>query len=102
MFGSVLPACDMTGVSTSSTPRWAKISRTAALRRARRRSASNVADGCQSLIGSDPGQTVLGIHPRSSVLGEEIQPPGLLHISEALRVGTECVSTCSYRWTTLP
>src|SRR3546814_5027922 len=78
MFGSVLPACDMTGVSTSSTPRWARNSRTAALSRARRRSASNVAEGCQSLIGSDRGKTVFGIHTRSSVFGEESQQPGLV------------------------
>src|SRR3546814_7361715 len=68
----------MTGVSTSSTPRWAKNSRPAALSRSRRRSASNVAGGCQSLIGSDPWQTVFGIHTRSSVFGEESQQPGLV------------------------
>src|SRR3546814_5452681 len=68
----------MTGVSTSSTPRWARNSRTAALSRARRRSASNVAEGCQSLIGSDRGKTVFGIHTRLSVFGEESQQPGLV------------------------
>src|SRR3546814_18486704 len=46
--------------------------------RARRRSASNVAEGCQSLIGSDRGKTVFGIHTRSSVFGEESQQPGLV------------------------
>src|SRR3546814_18989521 len=79
MFGSVLPACDMTGVSTSSTPRWARNSRTAALSRARRRSASNVAEGCQSLIGSDRGKTFFGLHPRPSVVGDESTQPSLVH-----------------------
>src|SRR5690606_8729627 len=54
MFGSVLPACDMTGVSTSSTPRRAKNSRTAALSRARRRSAANDAVGCQAVTRGVP------------------------------------------------
>ena len=40
MFGSVLPASDSTGVSTSSTPRSAKNARTRRLSAARRRSAS--------------------------------------------------------------
>ena len=40
MFGSVLPAADSTGVSTSSTARPAKNSRTRAYRRARSRSAA--------------------------------------------------------------
>src|SRR3546814_14025994 len=83
MFGSVLPACDLTGVSTSSTPRWAKNSRTAALSRACRRSASNVAEGCQSLIGSDPWPTVFGVHQRSSVFGEDRQQPGLVPARDA-------------------
>src|SRR3546814_12271024 len=86
MFGSVLPACDMTGVSTSSTPRWARNSRTAALSRARRRSASNVAAGCQSLIGPDRGKTVVVIHTRSSVFCEERQHRGLVPDPDSERV----------------
>src|SRR5690606_24005942 len=52
MFGSVLPARERIGVSTSSTPRSAKNARTAALNLARSRSAPGAADGRQeSLMG---------------------------------------------------
>ena len=52
MFGSVLPARESTGVSTSSTPRSAKNARSVAYRRARRRSASCVVDAADR--GSAP------------------------------------------------
>ena len=47
MLGSVLPARDIIGVSTSSTSRAKKNSRTRRFRRARRRNASIEAEGCQ-------------------------------------------------------
>src|SRR5690554_4235847 len=63
MLGSVLPACDRIGVSTSSTSRAAKKSRMAALRRARRRSASTPAEGFQQ-------DSVMRL--------QELQQPGLV------------------------
>src|SRR5690606_23322862 len=47
MFGSVLPARERIGVSTSSTPRSAKNARTAALSLARSCSAAGAAEGRQ-------------------------------------------------------
>src|SRR3546814_5840745 len=47
---SVLPATESTGVSTSVTPRSAKNARIAAFNRARRRIASNDAEGCQEAL----------------------------------------------------
>src|SRR5690606_3994031 len=67
MFGSVLPAADITGVSTSSTPRSAKNPRTAAYNRARNRSAPTPAVGCQSL----------------AMLVQEIDEPGFVPDVEA-------------------
>jgi hypothetical protein len=60
MFGSVLPARESTGVSTSSTPRAAKNVRISALNRARRWSASGVAVGRQSIMA---GSTWHGSFP---------------------------------------
>src|SRR5690606_13840803 len=50
MFGSLLPACDSIGVSTSSTLRSAKKARMVALTSARSRSASISAVGCHELM----------------------------------------------------